>query len=199
MLTSEKIGNIIPALLAAKQEFGRVIKDKRNDFFNAKYADLEAVLDAVEPALVKHELVLVQQPVVGEDGGQLLCTTLFHTSGEYLTSEWRINPAKPDPQGMGSALTYGRRYTALAMLGIAPEDDDGNAASRQREDKPVQPARDFAKEASEAATLVDLKNIQQAASAAGEWVVDSDVHKAVLARKDELEALANLKDAGLTS
>lgn len=124
--------NVLKALLAARQEFAPVVKAKINPHFKSRYADLEAVLDAVSPALAKAGLVLVQRTQVAEGGSVLLITDLVHAeTGERLSATYPLIPARAnDPQALGGCLTYARRYSALALLGIAAEDDDGQQASK---------------------------------------------------------------------
>lgn len=123
---------LLAALDAAAQEFNTVLKDKNNPAFKSKYADLGAVLDAVSPALHKHGLRLTHQ-VQGtftEAPGENLATFLWHIeSGEYLQSVQRLEPVQKTPQGIGSAITYARRYSIMALLCLTAEDDDGAAAS----------------------------------------------------------------------
>lgn len=127
---------IYKALLAARAEFSPVIKDKRNPHFKSTYATLESVIDAVSDSLHKHGLVLIQSPDCGPDGTVLVTQLVEVTSGTSISCRYPLTPVKPnDPQALASALTYARRYSALSLLGIAPEDDDGNAAT----EKPAPP------------------------------------------------------------
>lgn len=129
-LQSDTIGELMPALIAAQGNFAPAVKKALNPAFRSKYVDLEGVIDAVLPALLAQGVTLVQQTTV-TDTDMVLVTRLIHTSGEWLGCDYRIRPVKQDPQGEGSALTYARRYSAMAICGIAPEDDDGNAASQR--------------------------------------------------------------------
>jgi ERF superfamily len=126
--------NLYQALLSAQKAFDPVVKNNVNPAFKSRYADLGSVIDAITPALHAHGLVLVQRFTM-DGGGPILATDLIHAaSGERLTSAVAIACKDPlDPQRMGSAITYYRRYSLLALLGIAPEDDDSNAASRPAE------------------------------------------------------------------
>lgn len=122
--------NIATALVKAKKAFSPALKDKTNPAFRSKYADLGACLEAVNDALLENGIALYQE--TSEDNmGVTVETVLLHESGESLRSGKLHVPAmKQDPQGYGSALTYARRYSLMAACGIAPEDDDGNAASK---------------------------------------------------------------------
>lgn len=122
---------IAAAFVKAKREFGPALKDRANPAFKgSKYADLGACLDAVDEALLKNGIALYQETFL-DDSGVTVETVLLHESGEVLRcGKLHVPASKQDPQGYGSALTYCRRYSLMAACGIAPEDDDGNAASR---------------------------------------------------------------------
>jgi hypothetical protein len=126
---------IAPAFIKAKRSFGPALKDKNNPAFRSKYADLGACLEAVEDALLENGIALYQE-TFDVESGVTVETVLLHESGESIRcGKLHVPAAKQDPQGYGSALTYARRYSLMAACGIAPEDDDGNAASK----KPEQP------------------------------------------------------------
>lgn len=121
---------IAAAFVKAKLAFAPALKDKTNPAFRSKYADLGACLEAVDDALLANGIALYQETSL-DDSGVTVETVLLHTSGETLRSgKLHVPASKQDPQGYGSALTYARRYSLMAACGIAPEDDDGNAASR---------------------------------------------------------------------
>jgi hypothetical protein len=121
---------IATAMVKAQKEFGPALKSSTNPHFRSKYADLAACVEAVIDALNNNGIALVQK-CHESDTGVNVETLLLHESGESLSCGVLHVPAsKQDPQGYGSALTYARRYSLMAACGIAPEDDDGNAASR---------------------------------------------------------------------
>ena len=153
MRTSESIASLAAALAKAQAVIEGAIKDKANPAFRSRYADLAAVWDAIREPLTANGLSLIQMPDVFE-GEPVLVTRLLHASGEWLEGTYPLNPVKQDPQGYGSAITYARRYAAMAVCGVAPEDDDGNAASG-RSDK----AAPVAQKAAPVATAIapDLK------------------------------------------
>ena len=122
---------IYGALAKAQAEMGRAAKDASNPHFNKKYADLASVQDACLPALHKHGFA-VFQPVERTEQGLAVRTILAHESGETLDCSVPLVNFRNDMQGLGSAITYARRYGLLCMSGVAPEDDDGNAAVRQQ-------------------------------------------------------------------
>jgi hypothetical protein len=122
--------NIASALVKAQKAFGPALKTSTNPHFRSKYADLSACVEAVIDALNNNGIFLLQKNYDCTDG--IMVETVFvHESGEMLECGIVHFPAvKKDPQGYASALTYARRYSLMAACGIAPEDDDGNKASR---------------------------------------------------------------------
>lgn len=133
VLQSENINELVKALSVAQGQIGNAVKDAANPFFKSKYADLASVREAIREPMAANGLAVVQLPTVTERG-TYLCTTLAHSSGQWMRSFYPIKPVKDDPQGMGSAITYARRYALSAITGVAPEDDDGNAASGKKTD-----------------------------------------------------------------
>jgi hypothetical protein len=121
---------IAAAFVKAKRSFGPALKDKTNPAFRSKYADLGACIDAVEAALLDNGIAFIQETF--EDATGVTVETVFlHESGESLRcGKLHVPASKQDPQGYGSALTYARRYSLCAACGIAPEDDDGEAAKK---------------------------------------------------------------------
>lgn len=127
MQKSESIKAIAAALITFHVKVEKIPKDASNPFFKSKYASLSNILDAIGDPLNESGLSFCQFPS-GEHG---LTTILMHTSGEWIASEYFMRPTKDDPQGLGSAITYQRRYALAAILGLnIDEDDDGNAASK---------------------------------------------------------------------
>jgi hypothetical protein len=123
---------IFSALVAAQRNFGPALKDKTNPAFRSKYADLGACIDAVMDALNAQGIALIQKQHP-HDGGVCIETVFLHESGECFSAGLLTVPAtKQDAQGYGSALTYARRYSLMAACGIAPEDDDGQAAAKAK-------------------------------------------------------------------
>lgn len=127
MITSESIVEISKALVAFHASVGKVRKASTNPFFKSKYANLSDILDVISEPLTEAGLAVVQLP----HGTNELTTRLMHSSGEWLEDTYTMAPTKNDPQGMGSAITYQRRYAIGALLSLnIDEDDDGNTASR---------------------------------------------------------------------
>ncbi len=126
---------IASALVKAQRQFGPALKTNTNPAFRSKYADLSACVEAVIDALNENGIMLSQRTLEAETGVTVE-TVFLHESGEQWSSgPLHVPASKQDPQGYGSALTYARRYSLMASCGIAPEDDDGNAASKPREQR----------------------------------------------------------------
>ena len=122
--------SIATALAAAQINMGKALKQASNPHFRSKYADLGSVMDACLPALNERGIAVIQ-PTGEDDLGRFVQTILIHgESGEQLSCRVPLIVGKNDMQGYGSAVTYARRYGLMAMAGIAPEDDDGNAAAK---------------------------------------------------------------------
>lgn len=138
MERSESIKNIAKALQVFRMKVDKIKKTSENPYFKKKYAGLPEILDAIQSPLDEAELTFTQMP-----DGDSLTTILIHVpTGEYFQSTYAIHPVKNDPQAIGSAITYARRYAIGAMLSLnVVEDDDGNSATgnevRKEEKKPV--------------------------------------------------------------
>lgn len=133
MEKSQSIKNIALALVKFHKLIGKIGKDSTNPFFNKKYCSLPNILDAIKEPLQEAGLCFSQHP----QGQDELETLLIHAeSGEYLQSSYNISPIKKDPQALGSAITYARRYALGAILGLTiDEDDDANAATQPEKKK----------------------------------------------------------------
>jgi hypothetical protein len=131
---------IYAALAAAQSEMGKAIRDSTNPAFRSKYADLASVMAACLPALNKNGIAVFQPPY-DDESGRYIETVFAHSSGDTIKCRVPLIIGKNDMQGYGSAATYARRYGLMGMAGIAPEDDDGNAAVIAAP-KPVAPLTD---------------------------------------------------------
>lgn len=138
-MQSPEVKDLFTALSKAQGELHAVKKDSLNPFFKSHYADLESIWDAVRATLAKNGLCVVQG-IAHVDGVTGLVTTVGHSSGQWIKSFTPLNPVKNDPQGMGSAITYHRRYSLAAMLGVVQTDDDGEVAMNRPKLPGGQPA-----------------------------------------------------------
>jgi len=126
MNKSDTIAELAKALSSVQGKLEGATQDSTNPYFKSKYADLSSVWNACRKLLTENGLSVAQ--TCDEIEGRLIIeTTLLHSSGEWISGRLALNPVKNDPQGIGSAITYGRRYSLSAMVGICPEDDDAEA------------------------------------------------------------------------
>ena len=119
-----KVSGLYPKLHAAKQKIGKVVKNANNPHFKKSYADINALVESVEPILLEHGLLLLQ-PI---ENGVVRTLIIDIETGETAFSDMRL-PEIQDPQKIGSAVTYYRRYTLQSLLSLQAEDDDANSAS----------------------------------------------------------------------
>jgi hypothetical protein len=139
---SESIKELAAALAKAQAALKPAVKDSVNPHYKSKFASLGAVWEACKEALAANGLSVCQFPVSGEQGRVGVTTVLMHASGEFIAETLTVPLAKQDAQGVGSALSYSRRYALAACLGICSEDDDdGHAASQPPKKRPQRPAR----------------------------------------------------------
>lgn len=138
---SATIAAIADAMAKAQAKIKGASKDKTNPHYKNDYADLASVWDACRAALSENGIAVLQPPTA--IGPKVTVTTmLVHKSGEWIEADLEMTAQQNTPQGIGSCITYARRYGLAAMVGVAPEDDDGNAASQGSAAKPtaVKPA-----------------------------------------------------------
>lgn len=127
MRMSDTIAEIAGALAKAQGMMSDASKDALNPHFKSKYADLAAVRAVVREPLAVNDLALIQ-PARLQDGKVEVETMLLHKSGEYIAETLQMPVGKNDAHGVGSAISYARRYGLMSLLGLAADDDDGNAA-----------------------------------------------------------------------
>ncbi|SEI98232.1 ERF superfamily protein [Azotobacter beijerinckii] len=127
MNKSEQINELATALAKAQGELENAAKSSDNPHFKSKYADLAEILNTVRPVFSANGLSVSQCPSF-EAGIVSVETVLMHRSGQWMSSVISAPVSKQDAQGVGSAITYCRRYSLAAVAGIAQEDDDANSA-----------------------------------------------------------------------
>lgn len=136
MLKSEQINELAAALAKAQGQIEGAKKSSSNPFFKSKYADLAECWNTCREALTANGISVIQMPEEINENGRLNITTMLaHSSGQYISSTLTMTVTKLDPQAIGSAITYGRRYALAAMVGLAQEDDDGEKAMARPKDK----------------------------------------------------------------
>ncbi len=126
MQSSESIAKLAQALAKAQGEMVLAKRVAENPFLKTHYADLGALLEVIRKPLATHELA-VTQLICPDPDFVVIETVLLHASGEWISSTIQLRPGKTDPQGMGSTITYARRYALSAIVSLAAEDNDGEA------------------------------------------------------------------------
>lgn len=178
--------NIATALVKAQKAFAPALKSSTNPHFKSKYADLSACVEAVVDSLNANGIFLNQQ-TSESDSGVIVETVFIHESGELLNcGKLHVPASKQDPQGYGSALTYARRYSLMAACGIAPEDDDGEAATRKPAKQKLTDSAiaDFLTTINESDSMDALKKAFQIAYRSAEHVSDTSAQAAFVKAKD---------------
>lgn len=150
MKLSDKFDEILPALHKARSQFVKVKKDRQNSHLKNKYATLDSVLDAITPALTENKLMIMQDGEKIENAIRVE-TTVVHVSGQWAKFYFDIPIVKNDPQGVGSAFTYGRRYALAAAFGLSQADDDAQIA--------VKSAQDWKRDLDKCETVDDLQGV----------------------------------------
>jgi hypothetical protein len=137
MKSSATIGKLAEALSKAQAEIKGAVKDSSNPFFKSKYADLESIWDAIRVPLTKNGLSVAQGTDFLVEVGTVVVTRLMHTSGEWIEACLPVMALKPEPQAMGSAITYARRYSLAGMVGVVQTDDDAESAQGRTHEAPL--------------------------------------------------------------
>jgi len=138
-MRSDTVKEIATALSNFQCKMTAVKKDSTNPFYKSKYASLDTIWETIRKPLAENGLSVAQTMDVDNDKS-VLETTLYHTSGEWISGVQLINPVKPDPQSQGSAITYARRYSLSAILGlVSDDDDDANTATKPAQTAPIKP------------------------------------------------------------
>ena len=192
MKTSESIIKISGALLAAQKDITFAGMTKTNPQFHSQYADLPSVIDAVKTPLNNNGIVFLQTCSPSEDDKLHLTTRLLHESGEWIEDMMVMPLVKSNPQGLGSAISYARRYSLAAITGLYQADDDGQAATAEKEPKLVTAdAKELRKHLENLAISTNLELLKLANTAAYRFAQEdpaalSAVLQACKTRKKEL-------------
>ncbi len=180
MNKSESITNLIGALTTFQGKMTAVKKDATNPFYKSKYATLDTIWETIRKPLSENGLSIAQTMNL-LDGKSVLETTLYHTSGEWINGTQLVNPVKDDPQSLGSAISYARRYSLSAILGIvADEDDDANVATKPEPKQSVKATSQSTETKSVDATEAQIKKIYATAK---EKQLSSEEAKEYIKRK----------------
>ena len=164
MKTSETLAELSSALNKAQSEMSGAKKTAKNPFFKSNYANLEEVIHCIKEPFADNGLSFMQFPITS-DGFAGVETIILHSSGEWVSNEFMLKCSKNDPQGMGSAITYARRYGLQSACGIPSEDDDGNAATSAPVAKKAPP---------KPAPLITASQLTEIAAAAKEAGMDGE-------------------------
>jgi hypothetical protein len=175
--TSDNVDKLFVAIHAAQGAMRGATKDSKNPAFKSSYASLESVIDTARPALQSANLAFTQAPGALVDGAIEITTMLMHTSGQWLRSTLHVPLSKRDPQGLGSAITYGLRYALMATLGLPPVDDDGEAAmDRTPRPAPVKAPPPAATDSPALATITEALKLCDTIKALDKWC-NADTNK----------------------
>lgn len=165
---SESQSKVLAALISARGKFVKVKKDRTNTHLKNKYATLDSVLDAINPALTDNDLIVEQSMLPGSTAEVMhIVTELIHSSGEYRCYYFTIPIAKRDAQGVGSAFTYARRYALCGIFGLSQADDDAQIA--------VKSAADWKKDLDKCETTEELQATLKSA-----WVSSDAASKKII-------------------
>jgi hypothetical protein len=200
MNKSESIANLATALAMAQMNIKGAIKDSNNPFFKSKYADLSSVVEAIRPAFGQCGLSYIQRVEPSDKDEVRVETILLHASGEWLScGVLNLPVSKADAQGYGSALTYARRYSLAAACGVAPEDDDGNAATKASpksiavsvwDTMPADEQKFLSDIAEEVIAQINLNNIEGEKKYIEDQNLDADEKTALWSRFDSKQRAA---------
>lgn len=195
---SEAINELAAALSKAQGQIKGALKDSANPFFKSKYADLASVWDACRQQLSDNGLAVVQTTCDSATGISVV-TSLIHSSGQWMRGHLTLEPKDKTPQGYGSAITYARRYALAAIVGVAPEDDDGNAASGNKGSDvatlvKIDPKqkKEFAEQVRAALANGDEAELQKLW---GEWDTDEKVVLWALFNSQERSSMKSIRGA----
>lgn len=199
-MRSENINELAVALAKVQGSITHAVKDSMNPHLKNKYADLASVWEACRKQLAENGLSIAQLPDGLEDNCLLLDTTMFHISGQWISSRIKMPMPKQDPQGYGSALTYARRYALAAMVGVYQDDDDADGAVKkpvQQQNKqtntniPTQQNKPTAQQASEP-ELISQPQLQKLQIVAKEQGLTADDMKGIMAWKYHVDSSKKL-------
>ena len=190
MNKSDEINEIVKALAKVQSEIQNPKKDANNPFFKSKYSTLDNVIDAYKDLCSKNDLIVLENPVskVDENGKVLVGieVQIMHASGQFLSFDpYLLSPVKNDPQGIGSGVTYARRYTLSSVFNIASEeDDDGNSASQNNKSQYQKPTK------FKPATQAEIGNLKKEIIAFSKLMTDQGKN----VKQEQVEQTLNITD-----
>ena len=184
---STEVAKLFAAIHAAQGVMTGVAKDSVNPHFKNRYASLENVIEAAKPALQANGLAFTQAPGALVDGAIEVTTMLMHVSGEWLRSTLHVPLVKRDPQGVGSAITYGTRYALMATLGLPPVDDDAETATDRAPRREPSVERPAARQEAPNAAAQRLIDDARAAATGGTFELQRFWNKLTISEKAVLQ------------
>jgi len=158
--SSNELKDLFKALSSAQGQMLAAKADSENPYFKSKYADLKSCWDTIRKPLTDNGLSIIQLPTEGSMSVKII-TVLAHNSGQWISNCVELKPTKNDPQGVGSAMTYARRYGLMAITGIAPEDDDGNDASKKVAEPPQRKSETTNQQSTEQNPVLSEKQLKR--------------------------------------
>lgn len=178
MKTSESIKQIAEALVSAQKEIKFAVKDSTNPHYKSKYANINSVIDAVKAPLNNNNIAILQSLSPSDDNKLHLTTRLLHSSGEWIEDTAVCPIQKQDPQGLGSAISYIRRYSISSLCALYADDDDGQSAALN--------AADYLQRIAQSQSLEELQANYNFVM--GEVKNDRTLSKMVIEAKDKRKA-----------
>ena len=178
MKTSESVKQIAEALVSAQKEIRFAAKDSTNPHFKSKYANINSVIEAVKKPLNDNGIAILQSLSPSDDNKLHLTTRLLHSSGEWIEDTAVCPIQKQDPQGLGSAISYIRRYSISSLCALYADDDDGQSAALN--------AADYLQKIAHSQTLEELQANYNFVM--GEVKNDRTLSKLVIEAKDKRKA-----------
>lgn len=192
---SPTVGTLIGALAKARKQFKPVLKTSVNPFFKSNYADLAEVIEATKDGLSDNGIAVLQPPAFSRETGTVeILTLVAHSSGEWIKGVLEMPINKTDAQGVGGAITYGRRYAYSAMVNVASEeDDDGNAAVSKDFKKKEESPEEFDQrtEAQQALKVFEIQAIDEAIKRTGKAVEEVEAYLGLIGHKRIEHVLRN--------
>jgi hypothetical protein len=178
MKTSDSIKQIAEALVSAQKEIRFAVKDSTNPHYKSKYANINSVIDAVKAPLNNNGIAILQSLSPSDDNKLHLTTRLIHSSGEWIEDTAVCPIQKQDPQGLGSAISYIRRYSISSLCALYADDDDGQSAALN--------AADYLQRITQSQSLEELQSNYNFVM--GEVKNDRTLSKLVIEAKDKRKA-----------
>ncbi len=199
--TSDTINELAASMSSAQGAMPGASKDSANPFFKSKYADLASVMQAIRAPFAQNNLSFIQGTGKTEHGEIVVTTRIMHSSGQWVECDTVLSPVKDDPQGIGSAISYGKRYGLQSLAGVPSVDDDGNAAVEnvKPRKKRSKPATDLSKartwlEQAASSSMAELEEQWKSLDAETRVALGSEYTKGLKRRATDAERRDDMGD-----